>query len=139
MTALRKVFSANLTRLMQRAKDRDNDKAATATALERYYQVSDSAVSRYKKADVAANLDHLERLALAFGVQPWELLYPSFDPDNPPEVMTPERTKELQETLVAAAKLLGVLPEDEQRTNGPAGKGYGRAADRKVSSKSTPK
>jgi hypothetical protein len=141
---IREVFAANLRRLMRHARDRFAENPAleglgTASGLEVLTGVSDSAIGRYKKGKVGAPIDHVQRIARAFGLQAWEMLYPHLDPVNPPEVMSAERTKELQETLVAAAKLLGTTSNGKEGEVHDAGAYRGGATNSKVPGKSPKK
>jgi len=119
---LRGIFARNLKLLMKYAKEHPQDPRwagktsaplGTLEALEARSGVADSALSRYRAEQSAANLDSLEWIGQAFGLQAWALLYPDLDPANPPEVLTPERKEEIKETVRAALKLLGVANEIE--------------------------
>ena len=50
--------------------------------LSRRSGVSNRAIGMYRKQDVAPGLDAVQKIARAFGVQPWEMLHPDFDPDK---------------------------------------------------------
>lgn len=154
---LRTVLGRNLAALQKWAKESGSPKLEplqTAVGIQDRTEalgqrVSDSAIGRYlacadpetdEKDRVAAPITALEAIALAFGVQPWHLLYPTFDPANPPEVLTPERVQELEEILMGAAKILGKqLHHESARPDGDDGEDHGRTTDRKVPGKSAQK
>lgn len=65
-------------------------------------------VGRIERADIATTVDMINALALAFELEPWQLLTPELDPKNPPILR--ERTneeRELWKKLTESAKQLG--------------------------------
>jgi transcriptional regulator with XRE-family HTH domain len=84
----RAVLAANLARLMQHGKEqrklRRRGGPATAVELESKAGIGDSTISRYRHNAAAANLDDLYKIALAYDLQVWELLYPDLNPAAPP-------------------------------------------------------
>lgn len=41
-------------------------------------------IGRIRNAEVSCTLDTLAKIAKAFGIEPWHLLVPRYDPRNPP-------------------------------------------------------
>jgi hypothetical protein len=84
----RQILAANLEKLLAYSKEerkkRHKHGPTTAVELEKSSGVGDSTISRYRKKEAAANIDDLARIALAYDLQPWELLYPKFEPAAPP-------------------------------------------------------
>lgn len=84
----RAILAANLQRLLTHAKERRKARRkggpATAVELEEKAGIGDSTISRYRRQGAAANIDDLAKIALAYDLQPWELLYPNLDPAAPP-------------------------------------------------------
>lgn len=72
MKSLREVLAENLQKVMARTPDAD-----TGPKLEAKSGVGQSTVSRIINRQTAVNLDKLEAIAKALGVQPWELLLDS--------------------------------------------------------------
>jgi transcriptional regulator with XRE-family HTH domain len=74
-----KVLGDNLRALMAANPELgSNPKLAAKTRL------GTGTISRMKNGAVDANLDTLERIAAAFGVEPWQLLVPGIEPGNLP-------------------------------------------------------
>ena len=108
----RAILAANLKALMQYAKEHPDSGPTSAAALERATElahadggVSDSAFSRYLNQEASAHLDHLAKIALAYDLQVWQLLYPSLEPANPPVLRQGPVEEELYRVLAAGAKL----------------------------------
>lgn len=77
----RKVLAANLAALMDAKPELKPVKAiedATDGA------VGKSTVARAKLGENAINIDNLEAIAHAFGLEAWQLLVPGLTPKNPP-------------------------------------------------------
>lgn len=130
----RRVLADNLKMLLEYYR-REGGKPGTAIALEETSGVGNSTISRYTLAQVSANLTDLSRIAAAYDLQVWQLLYPGLDPRTPPRVQTKETDEEMKEVLEAALKLLA---QHGGNTNGSADSGDagavgGRSADRTVS------
>ncbi len=113
---------------------------ASGSELEGASGVSNSALSRYAPrkgaVNTSANLDHLARIAAAYKLPVWALLYPGLNPANPPTVRSPEMDEQERQILEAAVKLLvSKGGPDVAIAQGDAGADRGRAADRKVPGK----
>ena len=101
--------------------------------------VSDSTISRYIHREASANLDHLRKIAEAFDLCVWQLMYPGLEPGNVPVLRKSPAEKELYELLRAGMKLLttpGAVDAVEAGTNGA---GADDSHHRAVSSKNAPK
>ena len=74
--------------------------------------VGKGTVERMTK-DGNCELRSLEGVAKAFGLSPWQLLVPDFNPDDPPVLgkMTPELEASLQRARVLAKELLKIGEE----------------------------
>lgn len=71
--------------------------------------VGKGTVERMTK-DGNCELKSLQCVAKAFGLQPWQLLVPDLDPDNPPIIglMTPELETSIQRARLLAKELLKI-------------------------------
>lgn len=67
----RQILAANLRRLMSERPDLNTLPKLTAAS-----GCSNGTLDRIRRCAVATRVDELERLARAFGVQPWQLLVP---------------------------------------------------------------
>lgn len=109
---------------------------ATQVGLEAASGVSNSTISRYLRQEVAAKIDDIHRLAVAYGLHGWQLLFPNLDPANPPVVPYTAAEQELYKVLKAGAEVIarrrGELDEPEVPEAGAVRDGR---ASRKVSSK----
>ena len=62
--------------------------------LSREAKIGPGTASRIKASETSVGLDVLQKVADAFHVQPWQLLVPEMDPQNPP-VLLPISKEEL--------------------------------------------
>lgn len=129
------TLARNLLALMEYARDRKSG-PSNGVELQAASGVSDSTISRWLKQGVSPRLDDLHKVAKAYELQTWQLLYPKLDPANPPAVPdTSSVQQELIEILKAGAELIA-----KQGLVAHASEGEIRAirsgrADREVSSK----
>lgn len=65
----RNVLAANLVRLMEASES-----CRTIKLLSAKSGVSNGTIDRLRRAEVSAGVDHLDDLAKAFGLEPWQLL-----------------------------------------------------------------
>jgi transcriptional regulator with XRE-family HTH domain len=123
----RRLLRENLRALLDYyAAHPQAERPKSAVELEGLSGVSNSALSRYAPnlgtPTAAANIDHLARIAAAYNIPLWQLLYPSLDPARPPVVRTPEMEAKNRLILEAAMELLhrgGVDVGDIQGDEGP--------------------
>lgn len=109
----RKVLAKNLQTLLDFAKEHEDSGPASAIDLERETEkkhpgaaVSDSAIGRYLAQESSAHLDHLSKIAQAYDLHVWQLLYPNLEPANPPVLRRTPTEEELYALLEAGRKLL---------------------------------
>lgn len=77
---MRGVLAANVMALMtQEFSERDNKPLALAKAA----GLSLSSVQRTLSGETGASIDTIERIALALGVSPYQLILPELDVENP--------------------------------------------------------
>ena len=75
------IFSSNLRRLMREKGPQTAlavERAATAKGL----GIGRTSIGRYAGGEGNPTLDHLEALALVFGVLPWKMLHPGLGQDG---------------------------------------------------------
>lgn len=96
----RRTLAANLERLMRQYADLNS-----SPKLEAKSHVKLATINRIRRCETGATLDTLDALAGAFDLQPWQLLVPDMQPDNPP-VLTAvsDAEKALYERLAKAAQ-----------------------------------
>jgi len=114
--SLRTVLAANLAALMAHASDHKDARLSNQVGLESASGVSNSTISRYLRQEVAAKIDDVQRLAVAYGLQGWQLLFPNLDPANPPVVPYTATEMELYKVLKAGAE---VIARREKVDDGP--------------------
>lgn len=100
----RKVLSDNLKRLMD-AHDMKQKPVAEA-AKRQGFAIDQTYVGRILNMEVAATIEKVESIAAAFGLQPWQLLVPHLDPNNPPVVHIDPAEQRLYERIKMAAQEL---------------------------------
>lgn len=80
----RDILAANLTALMASSSSLNTlvavEKATEAIGM----KVGKSTVDRLRNGTTPVNLDYIDALAQAFGLDAWQLLVPGIDPRNPP-------------------------------------------------------
>lgn len=80
---MRSVLAANVDRLMAHHFASERNKPM---ALAKKAGLTLSSVQRVLNESNSANLDTIERLALAFDLSVYQLLAPEIDPENPPVI-----------------------------------------------------
>jgi transcriptional regulator with XRE-family HTH domain len=114
--ATRRTLGANLTRLMARSRETNGLLASAPqvqTATENAgVKIGRSTVDRIKKGNTPVNIDYVSILAEVFHVEPWHLLTPDFDPQNPPvlRLMGSEEEKLYHRIAASVAKELSNDP-----------------------------
>lgn len=96
----RAVLAKNLAALRKAHPDLSGQRKLAKKA-----GIGEGSVWRAAKGGVGVSIDTLRALARAFGLQPWQLLVPGLDPNNPPliQAMT-EDERRLYALLKQAAK-----------------------------------
>lgn len=93
---LRQVLAENVAALMRSRPD-----LATDAQLRRRAKLGGGQIDGIRKGTKAATIDTIERVARAFGLEPYQLLVPGLDPDNPATVRLPANEKRFYERLQA--------------------------------------
>lgn len=88
------VLAANLNRLIAREKTREgllvsNAKIGKATGI------SSNTIGRMRRGDGRATVGSIAKVARAFKIQPFEMLYPGLDADAPPEFVSDPQERDL--------------------------------------------
>jgi hypothetical protein len=107
----RKVLADNLAALMRRP-DRPviTERELSERARARGYVVSPSSVNRILNCKVAPTLDHVVILAMLFGLEPWQLLTPGLNPDDPPVLVAiSDRLRDFQAALKTQSDTIAAL------------------------------
>lgn len=87
--SLRAILAANVRRMIERAAPLGSRPSVRAWAMGKGLEVR--LIDRITKGEHAVTLDTIESIAQACGLQPWQLLLPHLDPDEPADVpITPE-------------------------------------------------
>lgn len=76
------------------------------TRLAREAKVGNGTIQRIKEANTSVGLEVLDKIAHVFNLEPWHLLVPSFDPNNPPVVYLSHAERDFYERMREAAKKL---------------------------------
>lgn len=77
--------------------------------LAREVKVGPATASRLKAQETSVGLDLVDKIARSFGVEPWQLLVPGFDPDAPP--VAPGASPMAQDI----AQMLDAIDDDAHR------------------------
>jgi len=106
-TSLKRVLWLNVSTLMKKHYKRENLSQLATDA-----GVGLASIDRIKKMQTSVGLDIVEAVAGAFKMQPWQLLVPALDADNPPELaVMSENERELYARIRDAAKLIVAEPK----------------------------
>lgn len=98
---MREILAANLSRLMEHDDFKTFDKAAKRA------EVGRGTIERAKKGQTGLSVDNLAKIALAMGLEPWQLLVEGLDPNNPPMLAeVSQKQMELFKRFKEAAKEL---------------------------------
>lgn len=76
------------------------------TRLAKEAGVGHGTIQRIKAAETSIGIEILDRLADVFHVEPWHLLVPTFDPNNPPVVHLSATERDFYERMREAARKL---------------------------------
>lgn len=80
---MEQILAANLGALMKASSDLRTQAAVSAAAARAGAKIDQKTVSRILNAQVAVQIDTLQALAAAFGVEPYQMLVPGLNPRNP--------------------------------------------------------
>jgi hypothetical protein len=64
-------------------------------------------ITRIKQQRTSVGIETLQKIARAYGLEPWHLLVPGLDPTNPPVVWLTETERELYKRLKVLAQDIG--------------------------------
>jgi transcriptional regulator with XRE-family HTH domain len=93
------IIGDNLDALMRfRADLSTNHKVAKKA------DVPPRTIGRIRNAEVSCSVDTLPKVAKVFGIEPWHLLIPKYDPANPPVRHLTQAERQLYANLRATAK-----------------------------------
>lgn len=115
----RLVLASNLRALLAYARDKKLP-YSDAKALAKKAGLTPSTVGHWLRAENAAQIDKLERLAAVFKLRAWQLLIPNLDPSNPPAVPYTDAERRLYWRIKAAARelALGSAVDDDEEISG---------------------
>lgn len=65
--------------------------------------------SRLKAQETSVGVDLIDKVAARFKLQPWQLLVPEFDADNPPELA------KISPIALDVARMLDAIPDDDRK------------------------
>lgn len=100
------VLWTNVQALMRKHYGGEN-----LSRLSRECDVGLGTATRIKQRQTSVGLDILAKIAERFDLQPWQLLVPGFDPDNPPTLVpVTAAERQLYERLSAALKEFKSIP-----------------------------
>lgn len=107
----RGVLAENLSALMRRPnRPAITERELADRARARGYVVSPSSINRILNSKVAPTLDHVVILASLFGLEPWQLLTPDLNPDDPPVLAAiSDRLRQFQDALKTQADTIAAL------------------------------
>ena len=81
------TVAENLRRLLEHAREHGG-RGGNMKSSGKLARLGASTIKRMLEAEVAVNLDTLDAVANAYGLQAWQLLVPDFDPAAPPMMPT---------------------------------------------------
>lgn len=85
----REVLADNLERLMK-----DRPELDSSPKLKKKTKISDGTINRLRRKETGATIDTIDAIASAYGLYPWQLLVPGFDPKSPPKLgLSPEHQR----------------------------------------------
>lgn len=108
------IIGANLDALMAHSLEFNTTHRIGAKA-----KIPARTVGRIKNAEVSCSVDTLAKIAKVFGIEPWAMLVPNYDPRNPP-VRT--MTQEERDFYARTKKAFENLPPDLAETVPPINK-----------------
>lgn len=113
--SIRDVLAQNFKKLKNA-----NSALRTPAQLKERGVLSNGTLGRISKSQVNLGIDHLEPLAEAYGVQPWQLLNPDFDPvtdlDIHPKALKQAHQPPYSHVAQSIALLVDQIPESDAST-----------------------
>ncbi|MCU0810139.1 MAG: helix-turn-helix domain-containing protein [Thiobacillaceae bacterium] len=97
MQSIADIIAANLASLM--AAQQINSDAHLA----RLAKIDQKSIWRIRHKEQSPSADTLDKLAGAFGLQAWQMLFPQLDPQNPPVFIVTATERELYRKLADMA------------------------------------
>lgn len=113
------VLGVNVSALMAASAPRPNAPRGVADLssnpkLAKKTKLGTGTISRLRNGSVNANLETLEAIAKAFDVEPWQLLVPVMDPNNPPVLQTAgDSERELYRQFKTIAKQVASIESEK--------------------------
>lgn len=95
---IRQLLAENVSKLMVREGEKKYSLRDVSGAPN--VKVGTNTVKRMAKGDANPRLGSLAEVAKFFGMEPWQLLHPDFDPDKMPKKVLNEREAEFYERLI---------------------------------------
>lgn len=80
---IQQVVAENVKRLKNESKS-----LGTVKQIAKRARIGEGSVHRILHGQVACAIDTLDAVAVAYGLQAWQLLIPDIDPQNPPTLRT---------------------------------------------------
>jgi transcriptional regulator with XRE-family HTH domain len=74
-------------------------------------KIPNGLLQRVEDVGTAITLRALDKLAEAMDLQPWQLLFPAFDPSNPPTLVILEAERQLYDALKAAQRAVSAVTQ----------------------------
>lgn len=93
----RRILADNVARMIERSKS-----SVRAWAMGNGLDVRK--IDRLTKKEYSTTLDTLDEIAAAIGVQPWQLLVPNMDLNNPPLLVMSEAERQIYERIRSLVK-----------------------------------
>lgn len=92
---MERILAANLGALMAAHPELRTQAAVAAATRKAGLKIDQKTVSRILKADHAVQIDTLQAIAAAFGIEPYQLLVPGLNPTNPQvlRVLSPQEER----------------------------------------------
>lgn len=111
MMSIRDVLAENFKKLRDA-----NPLLSTLPQLVSKGASSKGTLDRITRSEVNVGIDHLEPLAAVYGVEPWQLLHPDFDPATAPPTAPREPLRRYGHMAESIALLVDQIPESDAAT-----------------------
>lgn len=101
-TELTQLFRENLRKLMESDRQLASQPKVAASS-----RVAQTSIGRILRGEQSPTLDMVHKIAMAFGLEAWQMLVPDLEPDNPPITkQIDDRQRELLKRFRVAAQEL---------------------------------